>query len=132
MSNKTPNLEAFNEKIAAFFDTHQKIIAEFRISMENSQNFLELAKLSAEREPENTVDMLEQIKEIDLFGHLSRQFDVFQEVAGAIPKNSEDPNIQLQLEKFEDFEKQYEDLLEEAESQLELLEQLLAQLIGNA
>ena len=133
MSEEThPNLGAFHDKISAYLESHQKIVGEFHTSINNAQNFLELAKLSIEQEPENTIEMLEQIKEIDLLGHLTRQFEAFQEVTSAIPVNSQDPGVKLQLEKFEDLENQYEGLLEQAEAQMELLELLLAQLVGNA
>ena len=130
--NTQPNIQAFYEKISTYLESHQKIVGEFRKSLENAQNFLELAKLSSEQEPENTIEMLEQIKEIDLLGHLGRQFEAFQEVGATIPANSLDPAVQLQTEKFDDLEKQYEDLLEQAEDQLGLLDDLLAQLVGNA
>ena len=127
-----PNLDALHDKVTSYLDTHERILGEFRVSMDNAQNFLELAKLSADREPENTVIMLEQIKEIDLFGHLTRQYEVFREVTDMIPSGSDDPSTQLQAERFEDLDLQYEAMLADAEAKTEQLEQLLAQLQGNA
>lgn len=128
----TPNWDAFREKVSTYLESHNRILREFRGSMDNANNFLELAKLASEKEPENTVSMLEQIKEIDLFGHLTRQHEAFQEVAGMLAPGSDDPAIRLQAEEFEDLDGQYEAMLEEAEAQMDLLETLLAQLRGNA
>ena len=69
--------EDFIEKMNAFMEAHRRTIADFGRSLANSAQFLKLADKSMEQEPEETESMLEQIKEIDLVGHLSHQYEEY-------------------------------------------------------
>lgn len=117
---------ALSEKLNQFILTHQQIIGDFGRSLANSAHFIVLANRSVEKEPLETVTMLEQIKEIDLLGNLSNQLDEFRGVAGLLmPHNTPLDDLALQGEVAE-LETKYEGLLEEAEKQMQQIEALLA------
>ena len=124
--------ETLSEKLTTFLTTHRRIVDEFERSLKNAQYFLELAQRSMEREPEETVAMLEQIKEIDLLGHLSRQWEEYQNVAGFLKT----PNPPLEddglLRQSKHIEGRYEELLRAAEAQLEEGDRLLFSLQNQA
>ncbi|HUJ74238.1 MAG TPA: hypothetical protein VL359_05235 [bacterium] len=115
------------EKVERFLIAHRRIVADFARSLENARHFLNLAERALEREPGNTLTLLSQIREIDLLGHLSRQFEEFQAVAGALPPqgNAEAP---AQARRVETTRSRYEDLIREAESQLAVMDRLQAAL----
>ena len=111
--------DQFNDKVGAFLETHRRVVEEFRTSLANAQHFIELARLAMEREPENTLIMLEQIKEVDLVRHLNAQMDAFLEVADLVPNDvvsQQFPNREAELE---ELQHEYERMLEQAEEQLE-------------
>ena len=86
----------FSENLGAFVRTQRRIVDDFGRSLSNARHFLNLAHRSLEREPDETVTMLQQIREIDLLGHLSHQFDEYRGVAGLLlspPVPSEDPDL---------------------------------------
>lgn len=115
----------FIEKITAFLHAHNRVLADFGRSLANSAHFLKLAGKSMEQEPEETGAMLEQIKEIDLVGHLSRQHEEYQGVSGfLLPPNPPLTNPDL-LGEISELHSKYEGLLEEAEGQMEQLDKLL-------
>jgi len=120
--------EKIDEKLDAFLGAHQRILAEFGRSLANSRHFLKLAGLSQNREPEETLAMLEQIREIDLLGHLTSQFEEYNSVAGAFlpPNAAVDPvDNEEMLGQLAELHMKYEALLEEAEGQMETIEELL-------
>ena len=69
--------------------------------------------------------MLEQIKEIDLLGHVHTQFEAFQEFSGLLPEPSTDEDAQEEFGGIERLRERYELLLEEAELQQEIMEDLV-------
>ncbi len=117
--------QEFSEKLAAFVGTHRRIVADFGRSLANARHFLKLAERSLEREPEETVEMLEQIKEIDLLGHLGTQYEEYQTVAALfLAPDSAAPDHPLVGEVAE-LQQKYEALLEEAADQMETLDRVL-------
>lgn len=118
--------QEFSEKMTAFVGTHRRIVADFERSLANSRHFIRLADRSSEREPEETVMMLEQIKEIDLLGHLSAQYDEYRNIAGLLPPEDGAPQQDSPLTaEVAELQTQYEALLEEAEGQMEAIDRLL-------
>ena len=115
----------FSENLGAFVRTQRRIVDDFGRSLSNARHFLNLAHRSLEREPEETVTMLQQIREIDLLGHLSHQFDEYRGVAGLLlspPVPSADPDL---VGEVAELQQSYEALLEEAEKQTEAIDRLL-------
>ena len=118
--------EEFSEKMAAFVGAHRRILEDFGRSLANARNFIRLADRSIEREPEETVVMLEQIREIDLLGHLSTQFEEYRNIAGFfLPADAAPEHDSPLLAKVAEIQVQYETLLEEAAGQMETIEKLL-------
>ena len=118
----------FETKMDAFVRAHQRIVDDFGHSLANSRHFLKLAGRSIEKEPLETETMLEQIKEIDLLGHLNGQYDEYRNIAGfMLPLNSPVDNLALQGNVAE-LQTKYEALLEEAEGQMESIDTLLTTL----
>ncbi len=122
---KWREVELINEKLTAYLETHHKIVGDFERSLGNASHCIELAKLAKDQEPENAVTMLEQIKEIDLLGHVHTQFEAFQEFAGLMPEPSPDEDAQEESGGIERLRERYELLLEEAELQQEVMEDLV-------
>jgi hypothetical protein len=118
--------QEFSEKMAEFVGTHRRIVADFGRSLANARHFLKLADRSSEREPEETVTMLEQIKEIDLLGRLTNQYEEYQHIAGfVLPAEAPPEHESPLLAQVADLRRQYESLLEEAEEQMEAIDKLL-------
>lgn len=118
----------FLEKVEAFIQTHQQIVADFEGSLANARHFLELAGRSMEQEPEETVSMLEQIKEIDLLGKLATQYEEFQAMSGFLrPPNTpvDDARIGGTLNAMENS---YQKLIEESEKQMDEIDRIVSSL----
>ena len=77
--------ETFEERARAFLLVHRRIVADFERSLKNARHFIKLAGRSLEREPEATITMLEQVREIDLLRHVTHQFEEFQSIAAMLP-----------------------------------------------
>lgn len=126
--NDREEARQFAEKMNAFVRAHLRIIEEFGRSLANANHFLRLADRSMEKEPLETVSMLEQIKEIDLLGNLNTQVEEYRGIASfLLPPNTPIDDLALQGEVAE-LETKYEGLLEEAEKQMEQLQNLLSNL----
>jgi hypothetical protein len=118
--------QEFSEKMAAFVGAHRRIVADFQRSLANARQFIRLADRSMEREPEETVVMLEQIREIDLLGHLSTQYEEYRNIAGFfLPAEGAPEHDSPLLAQVTELQRQYEALLEEAEGQMEAIEKLI-------
>lgn len=126
--NDRKEARKFTEKMIAFVHAHHRIIEEFGRSLASANHFLRLAERSFEKEPLETVSMLEQIREIDLLGNLNSQVDEYRGIAGfLLPPNTPVGDLGLQGEVAE-LETKYEGLLEEAEKQMGQLENILSTL----
>jgi len=124
--------QEFTEKMAEFVGTHRRIVADFGRSLANARHFLKLADRSSEREPEETVTMLEQIKEIDLLGHLTNQYEEYRNIAGfVLPAEAPPEHDSPLLIEVADLQRQYEALLEEAEDQMEAIDKLIFALVNH-
>lgn len=121
--------EEFSEKMATFVGTHRRIVADFQRSLANARHFIQLANRSMEREPDETVAMLEQIREIDLLHHLNIQYEEYRNIASFfLPAEGPPEHDSPLFSAVADLQHQYEALVEEAESQMEAIEKLLTTL----
>lgn len=121
--------EEFSEKMATFVGTHRRIVDDFERSLANARHFIQLADRSMEREPDETVAMLEQIREIDLLHHLTIQYEEYRNIAGFfVPAEGEPEHDSPLISAVADLQHQYEGLLAEAEGQMETIEKLLTTL----
>ena len=122
---RPPKLKNLTEKVETYLDFHGRVVAEFERSLGNARHFLELATLSLEREAETTVTMLEQIRDIDISGHLAAQFEEFKEMAEMLPGGGDRGAPESRASDLKALGRQYEQLLDEAEQQRETLDRLL-------
>ena len=107
--------QELTEKMAEFVGTHRRIL-----------DFIQLAGRSMEREPEETVTMLEQIREIDLLGHLGTQYEEYRNIAGFfLPDGDSTPAKSPLVTQVAELRDRYEGLVDEAERQMEAIEKLL-------
>ena len=126
MAKQRPSdLKNLTDKVETYLDFHGRVVAEFERSLGNARHFLELATLSLERETETTVIMLEQIRDIDISGHLAAQFEEFKEMTEVLPEKTSRGVRESRASDLSALERQYEKLLEEAEQQRETLDRLL-------
>ena len=123
-------VEAVELGAREFLRIHRRIVSDFERSLKNSRQFIKLAHRSLEREPQNTVHMLEQILEIDLLGHVTRQFEEFESVLARLPPDlaGSEPAAPDEGAQFQSLRLRYEDLLRDAESQAEEIQKLLSAL----
>lgn len=117
--------EIFTTKISAYLESHRKILAEFERSLRNSRHFIGLAQVAREKEPDNTVSMLEQIQEIDMLGHVTTQFEAFCEISDLLPEDADNQETLEAQGDVEDLRGRYELMLEEAELQQETIRELM-------
>ena len=128
MSESTPDPDKFSDKMETVVADHRRFISEFEKSLASAAHFIELADSSMETEPENTVTMLRQIREIDLVGHIRRlaeEFDGMQSFLIASPMEGETGSFREDLAALAD---DYETLNEEANSQLDRIDRLIGAL----
>jgi hypothetical protein len=125
MSAQPDTAAAFGRKLKALVSDHGRFIADFENSLKNAGHFLALADRAMEKEPESTVDMLQQIREIDLLGHLQRlseEFDGLRSALAASPYWGESEAYQAELERLSE---RYDALQGEAVNQLGRIDTLL-------
>jgi len=116
---------AFGRKLKSLVTSHRRFIEQFEHSLKSSKHFLSLADRSMEHEPESTIDMLQQIREIDLLGHLQRLSEEFDGLRGALaasPYWSESESYQAELSNLAE---RYEAMQSEAADQLSRIDTLL-------
>ncbi|MDH5751604.1 MAG: hypothetical protein OEZ59_04235 [Deltaproteobacteria bacterium] len=118
--------EKILEKAADFHREHKRIVEDFQRSLNNSRYFLELARISNEMEPEETVSMLEQIKNIDLLGHLEQQRNEFLNVSGFFTSSDSQVQDEELVAGMTALEELYRELIVEAERQVDDLNELIA------
>ena len=129
---KAVDVDALRERLAAFLASQQQILSEFQRSLANARHFVELANLSMEKEPENTVTMLKQLQDIGLADHLETQFENFEAMERNLPLVSRMEETATQEGEWEDVRTKYGELLEEAARQTKETEFLLHATEGNA
>lgn len=115
----------FGEKLATLLDDHRRFIGQFEQSLRNARHFIALADRSMEREPEDTIAMLNQIREIDLLGYLQRLAEEFDTVRASLATSPFWSDIGSFNEDLEELAARYEELQEEAASQLNGIQALL-------
>ena len=118
--------QEITEKMAQFIGTHRRILDDFARSLANADHFLQLAERSLEREPEETVALLEQIREIDLLGNLGLQGEEFRNIASLfLPQDAAGADESPLVAQIAELQTRYEGLVEEAERQMAVIEKLL-------
>ncbi len=135
MARREPisSIEASEERAQEFLKTHRRIVSDFERSLKNARHFIKLAGRSLEQEPEGTVTMIEQIREIDLLRHVTQQFEEYQSVVALLPPVISQADLAgvpaggLPGE-IQSMQARYESLVHEAESQAEDMEQILSAL----
>ena len=127
MARKRPATDpAITDRLEAFIATQQRIVADFDRSLTNAKHFVDLAGVSLEKEPGNTEIMLEQVMEIDLLGHITEQFENFQNLATLLAA-SKGP-LETDTDALNALQQRYEVLVQEAEAQSERISSLLSTL----
>ena len=135
---KWQDQQMLTEKVGAYLESHSKITADFENSLRNARHFVELAKLATDKEPGETVTMLEQIQEIDLLGHLRRQLEAFEEISGLLNTDEESEleesglEESAELDRIQEVRNRYDLMLEEAEDQQEVISELMLYLRNRA
>jgi len=128
----TPSVAAFEERAREFLKTQRRILSDFERSLKNARHFIELAGRSLEQEPEDTIQMMEQIREIDLLRHVSHHFEEFEAVIAMLPPAlvQGDPTLPDTAPQAEmkSMRTRYETLVHEAESQAADMERILSAL----
>ena len=117
--------DMLSEKVESFLVFHRRVIGDFRRSLANSSHFIDLAGKALEHEPDNTIHLINQIREIGLLSHLEDQFQEFQQMAGMLahmPGGIDQDELREGVEAVKD---DYEVLLGQAEEQAEKLAELL-------
>jgi hypothetical protein len=121
--------EGFEERAREYLRVHGRIVSDFERSLKNARHFIKLAERSLEQEPEATVTLLEQIREIDLLRHVSHQLEDYESVLALLPAElvqgtptQADEGQTLELKAMR---ARYEALLQEAEAQAEEMGKLL-------
>jgi hypothetical protein len=133
MARREPSpIEAFETRAREYLLVHRRIAGDFERSLKNARQFIKLASRSLEQEPDGTIQMLEQIREIDLLGHVTQQYDEYQGVMALLPQDlvQGDPTLpdsRVQSE-IKAMRARYEAIVQEAESQAEDLEKILSAL----
>ena len=122
---KWHDLQAINEKVAAYLETHRKIAGDFERSLRNARHYVELAEVAKDKEPAETVTMLEQIREIDLRGHLQTQFNAFKEISSLLGPEEPDGEQPEGPDKIQEMRDRYDLMLEEAEEQEQAITELM-------
>ena len=124
--NAQPDTAAeFGRKLKSLVSSHRRFIADFENSLKNAGHFLALADRALEQEPESTVHLLQQIREIDLLGHLQRlseEFDGLRSALATSPFWGEGAAYQSELERLSE---RYDALQGKAVSQLSRIDTLL-------
>lgn len=135
---KWQDQQMLTEKVSAYLESHNKITEDFEKSLSNARHFVELAKLATDKEPGETVTMLEQIQGIDLLGHLRRQLEAFEEISDLVHTN-EDPEQEEsgleesdKMDRIQEVRNRYDLMLEEAEDQQEVIAELMLVLRNRA
>lgn len=125
MIGQPDSAAAFGRKVKALVSSHRRFIADFENSLKNSGHFLALADRALEQEPESTVDMLQQIREIDLLGHLQRLSEEFDGLRGALAMSPYWGEGEPYLTELERLSERYDALQGEAVNQLSQIDTLL-------
>ncbi len=122
---KWRDLQVIDEKVAAYLDTHRKIAGDFERSLRNARHYVELAEVTKDKEPAETVTMLEQIREIDLLGHLRNQLDAFEEISGLLGAGEPDGEEPEGSHNIQEMRARYDLMMEEAEEQEQAITELM-------
>lgn len=123
--------QVLTEKVSAYLETHHKITTDFERSLRGARHYVELAKLARDKEPEETAALLEQIREIDLLGHLQTQLEAFEDISGFLPsgeapaENEPSEDEKEGINQIQEIRNRYDVMLEEAEDQQEAISELM-------
>jgi hypothetical protein len=121
----SPDSAEFGEKLEALLNDHRRFIDQFEQSLRNARHFIALADRSMESEPEDTIAMLNQIREIDLLGYLQRLAEEFDAIRASLAASPFWQEAGLFSGELDELAARYEALQEEAASQLNGIDALL-------
>ncbi len=134
--NKDPLSSAvLTEKVRKFLTHQERMGADFERSLTASEHFLKLAALSAEKESENTIAMLEQIQAIGLLKKLEQQQSAFEALEEGLRQRFMLPQSQQThplFAQFREMQDHFAALGREARLQEERLQDLLMMLNGRS
>lgn len=125
MSDQPLEQGSLSQKLESLLADHRRFMSEFEVSLRNAGNFIQIADEAMEREPEATVEMLNQIRDFDLLGHVRNLIAEFNAVQGfviASPLANEEERFRPQIE---GLAADYEDLEQRAEDQLNTISSIL-------
>ena len=125
MTNQPLDQESLSRKLESLLADHRRFVSEFESSLTNAGNFIQIADVAMEREPEATVEMLNQIRDIDLLGHvrnLIAEFDAVQGFVFASPLAHEEERFRPEIA---GLAADYEDLEQRAKDQLNTISTIL-------
>jgi cytochrome c556 len=125
MTSEPFDANEFGAKLETLLDDHRRFIAQFEQSLKNAGHFIALADRSMEQEPEDTVAMLNQIREIDLLGYLQRLAEEFDTVRASLATSPFWKDAASFATDLDDLATRYEALQEEAASQLNGIDAIL-------
>lgn len=123
--------QVLTEKVSAYLENHRKITIDFERSLRNSRHYVELAKLARDKEPVEAETLLEQLREIDLLGHLQTQLEAFEDISGFFQTGEDSAEEESggenteQTDRLQEIRERYDVMLEEAEDQQEAISELM-------
>jgi hypothetical protein len=117
--------DVLTEKVDSFLVFHHRVIGDFRRSLANAGHFIGLAGKAMEREPDNTIHLINQIREIGLLSHLEDQFHEFEQMAAMLSHMPGGIDNDELREGIDTIKNDYEVLLGQAEEQAEKLAEML-------
>jgi hypothetical protein len=113
------------ERLAEFVALQRRIVADFGRSLANARQFIEVAGIAADREPDSAEEVLDQIEGIDLPRHVAEQFENFNGVAALLDAAATPPDAAAQAV-LADLRGRYEELGREATEQARRVQSLLS------
>lgn len=125
MIKNARDLEEFGVKLETLIEDHRRFIVQFEQSLRKARHFITLADRSMEGEPEDTISMLNQIREIDLLGYLQKLAEEFEMVRTTLATSPYWEDARSFTPDLDDVASRYETLQAEAADQLGGIEALL-------
>ena len=123
---------ALLQKAETFVRLHWRLVEDFERSLERASNFLNLARVGMEKEPQAAHTMLQQIEDIGLLPQLNKQFEIYESVADLLEQQLHAANIKQQsktlLKTLLELRERYLAQLREAENQQQLSSMMLEKL----
>ena len=107
---------------------HEEACQKFDVSLERAAHFIRLALRSMYAEPAETLEMLEQIRDIGLLAHLEEQLRSLEEVQPVLRSLAETDSVTRPCARYRAVASEYERLIARAEAQCERMDDITAAL----